>query len=1593
MYRMNQRILSQAIIVNCFLLSLFIPLFYSNIVFATSINTELAINPSQSVVQEGDVLIFSIWVYNEFDPVSTGLVRVTDLNTSEYISGILLDGELQLTWLVNSSNPLGIHLFRGEFFGSGDYQYSIGHCQVIFDELLSGDYRPTSTFLSLNSSVVYKNAALEITVEILIPFSWFFNDGYIFIRNLNLSGNPVIHTHGPLPFITGPDPTTYSFSFDYIIPVFSPLGINFFLAEYTGSDQSMTQPSTSPLIPISIMSSGFTLSQTLNTSILQRNLDTLELTTTILGDQPTGLVLRSFYQTLEFHEFTRKQVTSRTVASVFKPNSTIPIGNLQITTELFDPSNSYVYVSIPSNVRIVDQIRIDYSTNSSEFRQGETVRFSVYTTEDDVHTRPVLCSLELIDITDGFSIINKSTNQDGFIIIDYIIPQNATVGSNHLFAFQTHSTNPYLIDVKRNFSLIIKGNTIIDLTYESSVIRNSYTIIQVTVLSGAMALSEGQVSLAFLNGTIIQTKNCTPGVEIQYQIPLSHPLGVSPYFVLYSGSQRYDSHIEQFSITIFSTPHFENIGANSSEVVKGQIIQLWGRLVDEMGMNLVNELVTITDTTSGLTLGSNTTNEEGILLFDYTISETTQIGIHLIKFTYNGNPVKFFYSSLNQPILSFIVRPPLSILIDSEIVGGKWVVISLTGGLNDQVNLSWQRSGESIWYPISAIQLNSTGYGSYNWSVPINYKGPITIRAVGPFNIKYDYSEVWVIPNITIQASTIGNVNDLFSFKVTCNEQFQVWIANQLWKDWQPAGVYDYSFTFVSRGIKNLRIISSGSFVYHSEKSFSVTIYEDLILSLSVPSETFVNLSTNIDGTVLGEVSGPIPNFDVILEINGTDIQVDSTSGSGSFYFSVLFSTSGIYYIRVKTNLSFTNYYSQSASSVFTILVHSIPSNVVILSPLNKTYGSIIEISLSGNANCYNYTIEPVDELNSTWIQTTYRSLEQGTYILHVYGSNQYGVITYKNVSFSVDTTSPSLALISPVNSTYTEKNILVKYLTDDDFVELFLDGEIIGNSETMLTLNDGFYNLTVKATDLVGNYIIKRAYFTIDTIPPSLTILSPHNQFYTSDILISFSTNGTIILWNINGIHTYNQTYLQPITLNLTYGSYILQVWAYDEAGNFQTKSVIFSVVETINLLLNPTLTKINESGGYLVQTGIIAHPNFDQAGVLINGSFTVNLQWSSFYQNYRALIVLPIPGYWEITIYAYTTNDEYDIHLFNIEWNPPDPIIDTIRISYQGSYYEFLLRINSYSLPLDHVNLIINDLIYPLTYEIFWDQWILNLPLTPNNYTFEIQAWYPWDTFQPSSNLFYHSTWYAPTIEIESLITERNSFTIELRGFKQNSSINTDSVKIILLNSTSEVQIKGLLTYSSLSGLYHDWEIEVLELHPAVWNYTIFIEDLTGCVNAYHGTYNNSDYPPRIKSYVVNHVLENDRPSEQYWYFTFEIIDDYAIKSIIININELTYNNPSYNGTHYSFGIYLGQGFYSITVRVFDDISQECKLNLDSLNILISSTSSLNSSYLSDDTSNLKSLSNILTQNPLVELGLSGIIFTLTLIGGRIFKRRSQT
>ncbi len=195
--------------------------------------------------------------------------------------------------------------------------------------------------------------------------------------------------------------------------------------------------------------------------------------------------------------------------------------------------------------------------------------------------------------------------------------------------------------------------------------------------------------------------------------------------------------------------------------------------------------------------------------------------------------------------------------------------------------------------------------------------------------------------------------------------------------------------------------------------------------------------------------------------------------------------------------------------------------------------------------------------------------------------------------------------------------------------------------------------------------------YFSIDTVPPSLLINSPFNQSYAGNITLSIQSSGSLVLYNIQELLSTNQTYTESIVINLPIGHYFLIVYAFDNVGNIKVEYISFSIVASIELLLNPYLDRVDQAGNYIVGTQINLNPDFVLVGLLLNGTFYGELSLNTLDQEYQLDLQLPYPGIWCITLYANTTADEYDFAYFQEIWMPPESIsTESSRLPTHSSY-----------------------------------------------------------------------------------------------------------------------------------------------------------------------------------------------------------------------------------------------------------------------------------------------------------------------------------
>jgi len=188
-----------------------------------------------------------------------------------------------------------------------------------------------------------------------------------------------------------------------------------------------------------------------------------------------------------------------------------------------------------------------------------------------------------------------------------------------------------------------------------------------------------------------------------------------------------------------------------------------------------------------------------------------------------------------------------------------------------------------------------------------------------------------------------------------------------------------------------------------------------------------------------------------------------------------------------------------SLAAVFTPL-DTTPSTISIVSPENKTYtveDVPLTFTVSESTSWIGYSLDGQANITIAG-NTTLTGLSDGMHSLVVYASDITGNIGSSNMVYftiqttAIDTTSPSISIVSLENKTYATKDISLTLTVDEivSWMAYSLDGQAnvtISGNTTLSGLSDGSHNLIVYAKDAAGNTgASEMVYFSIDTLQPT---------------------------------------------------------------------------------------------------------------------------------------------------------------------------------------------------------------------------------------------------------------------------------------------------------------------------------------------------------------------------------------------------------------------------------------------------------------------------------------------------------------------------
>jgi hypothetical protein len=227
--------------------------------------------------------------------------------------------------------------------------------------------------------------------------------------------------------------------------------------------------------------------------------------------------------------------------------------------------------------------------------------------------------------------------------------------------------------------------------------------------------------------------------------------------------------------------------------------------------------------------------------------------------------------------------------------------------------------------------------------------------------------------------------------------------------------------------------------------------------------------------------------------------------------------------------------------------------------------------------------------------------LAEGAHTLRVESTDTTGALGFAESTFTVDTVKPTVSVTSPTAGYTTDNTPLLTYTTSDGTVVVKVDGTVVSKASgsSLDTLADGVHTVTIESTDAAGNLGSASVTFTVDTIPPLVSITSPANGLLTTNRtpqLLYSTSEGTVIV-TVDGavLSKVSGDSLGP----LSDGLHQVRVEATDAAGLKGSAEVQFTVDTTPPVIasIDPVNGATNVSLGKTIvvtfSEPVVAGPN----------------------------------------------------------------------------------------------------------------------------------------------------------------------------------------------------------------------------------------------------------------------------------------------------------------------------------------------------------------------------------------------------------------
>jgi serine protease AprX len=358
-------------------------------------------------------------------------------------------------------------------------------------------------------------------------------------------------------------------------------------------------------------------------------------------------------------------------------------------------------------------------------------------------------------------------------------------------------------------------------------------------------------------------------------------------------------------------------------------------------------------------------------------------------------------------------------------------------------------------------------------------------------------------------------------------------------------------------------------------------------------------------------------------------------------------------------NFTKNNTISAGQEHQYKINVTSADFKTTLYWPEDENTNNNLNLIIKNSTNNISYPTDPNDTVEQVFV-TNASTGYWDVYIDCINGTNQTYYLA-SNMEIFEDITPPVLILIKPENTTYTNRTgIPLNFSTDSTNQTIWY--RLNGGNETVVTGNttfnvssDGQHNITLYVNDSYNNINQSTQYFSVDSAPPIIYILSPvSNSNYTTTSIwfnVSLNENGNVSLCSIdvgsnftltglNGTYFYNLSIIAEGYHNVTF-------YVNDSVDWVNSSSVNFTI------MIQPNITNSNvDNRLILLNENVNISANIDDD----NLNYTwVNITWpngisvlsgmsNSFSSYYYVFNETNQTGNYNVTIFSNDTFGSYN-------------------------------------------------------------------------------------------------------------------------------------------------------------------------------------------------------------------------------------------------------------------------------------------------------------------------------------------------------------